>query len=87
MKTFYVTLIGPLLGSYIAVKAKDERAVSILLNNGRLKRLWCSVYTSKEEMGVERHDLVEAKCHQSAICDDSYHASEDYRNICGKELF
>lgn len=52
MQTYYVSLVGPLLGYYIPVRAKDKKHLGLMLNCSRFRYLWCAGY-SKEDF--KRH--------------------------------
>jgi len=88
MRFFYVTLVGPLLGYYIRVKAADTQHLGLMLNGSKLKRLWCAGYTlgqiqrDRKSYGLE--ELLQFK--QDMLDYDYNKVEEEYKRITGKEL-
>ena len=68
---FYASLIGPLLGVYYPVNAKDEHTARLMLNSSKLAKLWCGIYDPEMTQGL----ICD---HGGIMLDDAYAQRLDY---------
>lgn len=72
MKTFYVSLVGDLMGAFLAYEADSEESVRNHLANHYLvgsvwKLPWCSVYGSLESLGCDNPIIIPVHGHLMEI--------------------
>ena len=74
METYFVSLIGPLLGCYLKIEdAPDKMTLRVALHHSRLKRLWCSIYTRANmpnEMELVGKPAIIIPCRYSNMPED-----------------
>lgn len=44
----YASLTGPLIGVYVPLPSDSESENRVMLNDSKLAKLWCAVYTEDE---------------------------------------
>jgi hypothetical protein len=57
MNTYYLSLVGPLIGLYLEVKAPSQAIVREWASKQLGPKVWCSVYT-KSELENENIQIV-----------------------------
>lgn len=67
IKTFYVSLVKDLLGTYLAFEAESEQAVREYLLatynfEGTWKLPWCGIYEEIPECDLSSALIIRAKC-------------------------
>ena len=55
LKTFYLSLVGPLYGYYLEVRAKDAETVRRWANQELGPKVWCCEYASEE---LQKHSIT-----------------------------
>lgn len=64
----YVSLVGPLIGCYLrVVDAPSVMALRLAMNNSRLVRCWCSVYSEDDFGKASAHDWTPTVVIQTRI--------------------
>jgi hypothetical protein len=61
----YASLTGPLVGIYFPLPEGDEADQRLLLNNSKLKSLWCAIYTEAQVDDLARDHAGIIKLPQS----------------------